>query len=227
MALDKDDIIKTLDLEGDSYVVTGTGDTVESAVESAISNIPCRRWQVKAMAIVLWYGTGAVDVSDMNSLSNTLSLFRSEPRFVWGVYSDSALGDSFKVTVVASTSVKYSAWRKAFSDMRERRRLKMLKRHAFLSDIVKGYTNLEDFAHDKTEFFEMMGVELGSDDSYVSLYFQLDYNEYENYFVVPTGNGRLAVSHVIWWQNEKCANEILDIFTDETYHDDDLILTNY
>ena len=114
-----------------------------------------------------------------------------------------------------------------FQNMRKESITKMHKRHSFLSDIVDKYTNLEDFARDKSEFFEMMGVDVGSGEKYVSLYFQLDYNEYEQYFVVPTGDDKLAVSHVIWWQNEVCANEILNIFTGETYDDDDVIYKFY
>ena len=117
--------------------------------------------------------------------------------------------------------------RKAFQEMRQESIDMMHKRHAFLSDIVKGYSSIEDFARDKSEFFETMGVEVDSGEKCVSLYFQLDYQEYEQYFVVPTKEDRLAVSHVIWWQNECCANEILDIFTGETYDDDEVIYTNY
>ena len=117
--------------------------------------------------------------------------------------------------------------RDAFQAMRKESIAKMHKRYAFLSDIVKEYTNLEDFAREKSEFFEMMGVEVGSGEKCVSLYFQLDYNEYEQYFVIPTDDGKLAVSYVIWWQNEVCANEILNIFTGKRYDDDDAIYTNY
>lgn len=120
-----------------------------------------------------------------------------------------------------------SSMLETFQNMRKESIAKMHKRHSFLSDIVDKYTNLEDFARDKSEFFKMMGVDVGSGEKYVSLYFQLDYNEYEQYFVVPTKDGRLAVSHVIWWQNEVCANEILNIFTGETYDDDDVIYTYY
>lgn len=56
IALDKSDIVNTLNLDGDSYVVTETGETVEEAIEAAISNIPCHTWQVTALAIVLWNG---------------------------------------------------------------------------------------------------------------------------------------------------------------------------
>ncbi len=111
--------------------------------------------------------------------------------------------------------------------MRKESIAKMHKRQAFLSDIVKEYTTLEDFAREKSEFFEIMGVEVGSGEKCVSLYFQLDFNEYEQYFVVPTDDGKLAVSYVSWWQNEVCANEILNIFTGETYDKGDAIYTNY
>lgn len=117
--------------------------------------------------------------------------------------------------------------RETFQSMRKESIANMHKRHTFLSDIVNKYTNLEDFARDKHEFFELMGVDVGRGEKCVSLYFQLDYNDYEQYFVVPTKDGRLAVSHVIWWQNEVCANEILNIFTGETYDDDDVIYTFY
>lgn len=124
-------------------------------------------------------------------------------------------------------SEKAAYWRKVFQDMRSESIAKMHKRHVFLSDIVKEYANLNDFVYEKSEFFEMMGVEVGSGEKCVSLYFQLDYNEYEQYFVIPTGDGKLAVSNVIWWQNEVCANEILNIFTGETFDNDDAIYTNY
>lgn len=120
-----------------------------------------------------------------------------------------------------------ASFRETFQNMRKESIANMHRRHTFLSDIVNKYTNLEDFAREKSEFFELMGVDVGRGEKCVFLYFQLDYNDYEEYFVVPTKDGRLAVSHVIWWQNEVCANEILNIFTGETYHDDDAIYTYY
>ena len=122
-------------------------------------------------------------------------------------------------------SEKAAYWRKVFQDMRAESIAKIHKRHAFLSDIVKEYTNLNDFVHEKSEFFEMMGVEVDRGEQCVSLYFQLDYNEYEEYFVIPINDGKLAVGNVILWQNEVCANEILNIFTGETYHDAEAIHT--
>ena len=47
----------------------------------------------------------------------------------------------------------------------------------------------------------------------------MDFNEYEEYFVVPTEEGRLAVDPEVWWQNEVCANERLNILTGEEVYD--------
>lgn len=152
ISVDKKDIMNILDLDGDSYIVTGTGDSIEKAIELAISYIPCHRWQVVAMAIVMWFGTAEVNMQDVDSLTKKLSLFRSNEKLVWGIYHDSALGNSYKVAIVASTNIKYSEWRKFFSDLRKESRTRMYKRHAFLSDIVKDYTSLDDFAREKREF---------------------------------------------------------------------------
>lgn len=39
----------------------------------------------------------------------------------------------------------------------------MRKRHAFLSETVKGYTSLEDYARDKDEWFAIIGISLTYD----------------------------------------------------------------
>ena len=98
----------------------------------------------------------------------------------------------------------------------EERYAMMRKRHAFLTETVKGYTSLEDYARDKDEWFAILGVELSLGDNCISLWIQLDYYEYEEYYIEPTADNKLVVSTEIWWQNEVCANEILNIFTGET-----------
>lgn len=42
----------------------------------------------------------------------------------------------------------------------EERYAMMRKRHAFLSETVKGYTSLEEYAHDKDEWFAIRGINL-------------------------------------------------------------------
>ena len=61
----------------------------------------------------------------------------------------------------------------------------------------------------------MMGVKFNKGEKCIFLYFQMDFNEYEQYFIVSTEEGRLAVDPEIWWQNEVCANERLNILTGE------------
>lgn len=100
-----------------------------------------------------------------------------------------------------------------FEECRVERIAMMRKRHAFLSEIVKDYETLENFAREKREYFEMMGIEFDLKDSYISLYFNLGYNEYEQYYVEPVKDGGIKVSQFVDWQNEVCANERLNIFT--------------
>ena len=88
----------------------------------------------------------------------------------------------------------------------------MRKRHAFLNDIVKSYSSLDDFAKDKEEWFALLGTDLTRVEDYVYLYMWLDYGEYEMYFVIPNTDGHLIVSEVILWQDDTCANTYLNIF---------------
>lgn len=46
-------------------------------------------------------------------------------------------------------------------DMTNKERYAMMrKRHAFLSETVKGYTSLDDYARDKDEWFAVRGIAL-------------------------------------------------------------------
>ncbi len=99
----------------------------------------------------------------------------------------------------------------------------MRKRHAFFCDIVRPYSSLDELAHDKDEWFALHGIELTLGEKYISLYIQLDYTEYESYHIIPDGKGCLTVSTVIWWQNQYCANELMDIFTLESADEEDIL----
>lgn len=98
----------------------------------------------------------------------------------------------------------------------------MRKRHAFFSTLVEPYSTLNDFAKDKEEWLAIVGIELGLCEKYVSLYIQLGYDDYESYHVIPDGKGKLAVSHVIWWQDQYCSNDLLDIFTLESVEEEEI-----
>lgn len=101
----------------------------------------------------------------------------------------------------------------------------MRKRHAFLSDTVKGYTSLDEYARDKDECFATLSIDLSLNDNCISLYYVFPDYGYEEYHIVPTTDGRLAVSHIIWWQNDICANEIFNIFTEKIAGEEDILTT--
>lgn len=111
-------------------------------------------------------------------------------------------------------------------DMTNKERYAMMrKRHAFLSETVKGYTSLEDYARDKDEWFAVRGIALRLMNDCISLCNYIEYNDYEDYYIVPTADGRLAVSHVIWWQDTCCANDVFNIFTEESVDEEDIHTT--
>lgn len=108
----------------------------------------------------------------------------------------------------------------------EERYAMMRQRHAFLSETVRDYTSLEEYAKDKDEWFAIRGINLTMKDGCISLCNFLMCNDYEDYYVVPTADGHLAVSHVIWWQHPYCYNDVLNIFTEKSVDEED-ILTSY
>ncbi len=107
----------------------------------------------------------------------------------------------------------------------EERYAMMRKRHAFLHEIATQYSSLEAFASERDEWFAVRGIELTFCEKYISLYIQLDYTEYEEYYVIPGKDGHLTISEVIMWQDECCANTYLNIF-DLSYPDEEDILTS-
>lgn len=110
---------------------------------------------------------------------------------------------------------------------REERYVMMRKRHAFLCDMVKSYTSLEEFAKEKDEWFAMLGVELTLGANAVSLYMQLDYGDYETYYIIPGNDDKLTVSEVISWQDPYCYNDNINIFPEESVEEDETSIHNY
>ena len=106
---------------------------------------------------------------------------------------------------------------------REERYALMRKRHAFLCAMVKFYTSLEEFAKEKDEWFAMLGVELTLGSNAISLYMQFDYGEYETYYIIPAKDGRPTVSEVISWQDPYCYNDDINIFTEESVEEDEIL----
>lgn len=106
---------------------------------------------------------------------------------------------------------------------REERYAMMRKRHAFLCAMVRPYTSLEEFAKEKDEWFAMLGVELRLGSNVISLYMSLDYDDYETYYVIPGKDGRLTISEVISWQDPYCYNDDINIFSEESVEEDEIL----
>ncbi len=97
----------------------------------------------------------------------------------------------------------------------------MRKRRAHFMEIVKDYDSMADFNRDWDEKMCMFGIELNGGDTRTSLYMQLDYTEYETYYVVIGVDGSLTVSHVVGW-NDCCANSYINLLTGERANDEDI-----
>lgn len=92
----------------------------------------------------------------------------------------------------------------------------MRKRHAFLSETVKGYTSLEEYARDKDEWFAIIGIRLTFEGDFVSLAIALNYEEIEEYYVYATDNGKLEVgSDVMVLEKDLPLSVVDDIFDEE------------
>ena len=96
----------------------------------------------------------------------------------------------------------------------EERIVLMRKRHAFFSEMVKGYTDLHTFFMENDERFAIMGMELTESDNHLQIYIQLDFTEYEYYYIDKDKEGKLVVRNTVSW-DEYCACADIDIFSDE------------
>lgn len=102
-------------------------------------------------------------------------------------------------------------------------RLEMMrKRQAYFSAVAEEYTSFPDFIKAQDMWLAIMGIELTEHANYLQLYIQLDFTEYEYYFIVKTPDGFLTVSDIILWQDDYCNNSYLDISTGERADEEDI-----
>lgn len=100
-SLDRNDIRMVLDSEGESFIVTSEADNMDEAMGLALKEIPLDK-KVTYMAVAIWCGNPQFPVSEIASVNNALSEFEPEANISRGVYTDSNLGNSFKVTIIAT-----------------------------------------------------------------------------------------------------------------------------
>lgn len=88
----------------------------------------------------------------------------------------------------------------------------MRKRHAFFSKMVEGYSDLHKFFIENDERFAIMGMELSELNTCLQIYIQLDFTEYEYYYIDKSKDGNLVVRDTVSW-DEYCACTDIDIFS--------------
>lgn len=100
--LDKEDIINTLSEKGKNYIAVGIDSNITDAFNIALKDIPCKIENIKNLLIC--YQCGSLKPNAME-LGNTTSNLSANPEIniKWGISSDSSLGESYKVILVAST----------------------------------------------------------------------------------------------------------------------------
>ena len=99
----------------------------------------------------------------------------------------------------------------------EEDRLEMMrKRQAYFSAIAEEYTSFADFIKAQDIWLAIMGIELTDCGRYVKLYIQLDFTEYEEYYVIMTDDGYLSVSDIVMWNDDVCCTSYIDINTGES-----------
>lgn len=105
---------------------------------------------------------------------------------------------------------------------KDERLIMMRKRQAYFSAIAEEYHSFADFIKVQDLWLAIMGIQLTKFDEYLALYIQLDFSEYEQYHIVKTPEGNLAVSDIILWQNEYCCNSWLNISTGGKADEEDI-----
>lgn len=102
-------------------------------------------------------------------------------------------------------------------------RLEMMrKRQAYFSAVAEEYTSLADFIRTQDWWLAIMGIELKEQGDYLVFHIQLDYTDYEDYFVFRLDDGTLIVGDVIQWQDEYCCSSYLNIETGKRAYEKDI-----
>ena len=98
----------------------------------------------------------------------------------------------------------------------------MRKRQAYFSAIAEEYASFADFIKAQDLWLALMGVELTEYSKYITLYIQLDFTEYEQYYIIKSDEGILTVSDIIMWQDDYCCNSWMNISTGKDADEEDI-----
>ncbi len=89
----------------------------------------------------------------------------------------------------------------------------MRRRQAYFSAIAEEYTSFTDFIQAHDMWLAIMGIELTDCVSYLKLYIQLDFSEYEEYFIVKDDEGRLTVWDIVRRYYEAYSTHYVSLIT--------------
>ncbi|MCM1142145.1 MAG: hypothetical protein NC453_26545 [Muribaculum sp.] len=109
-------------------------------------------------------------------------------------------------------------------DMTKDERLSMMRqRQAYFSAIAEEFNSFTDFIKEQDLWLAIMGIQLTEFENRLELYMQLNFTEYEQYYVIKTREGKLTVSDIILW-NGYCYNSWLNISTGEQADEEDILI---
>ena len=102
ITLDKEDITSVLSAEGENYLIASINADFGEALNQAIIDLPCKLDNVNSLLIDFRYGNKQLKMSELSSITATLSEANTNIDVIWGMSSDERLGDFYKVTLLAS-----------------------------------------------------------------------------------------------------------------------------
>ncbi len=117
---------------------------------------------------------------------------------------------------------KIREYRRIYNEIREANLVNLRKRHAGFTDLVKGYSSFDEFMRDWYEKMTLFGAEVDQRSDCISIYIQLDFTDYEQYYVIMGKDGHLAMSSVVRWE-DMCANTLTNVFTGEDVDEEDIV----
>ncbi len=122
---------------------------------------------------------------------------------------------------------RFKEYAEAMKKERNRRKEIMLKRRAYFESLIGDAKTLEEYYEKNKELALLWGADMSymtnkSDKiSGISIWIQLDYTDYECYYIYSK-DGKLHADDEVSWQNEVCANEDWNIMgTDEDENEEE------
>ena len=100
--LDKEDILSVLSAEGENYLTASVNVDLGEAFNQALIGLSCKLDNVNRLLIDFRCGNKRLKMSELSSITATLSEANPNIEVIWGMSSDETLMDSYKVTLLAS-----------------------------------------------------------------------------------------------------------------------------